>query len=48
MADSLEKLRTAGLQLASGELGLVRDRNGRSWSADTVNDLFDALESALC
>ncbi len=48
MADSLARLRTAGLQLASGELGLVRDGNGRSWSADTVNALFDALESALC
>jgi len=45
--ESLEKLRTAGLQLASGELGLVRDGNGHSWSADTVNELFDALESAL-
>ena len=47
MADSLAKLRAAGLQLASGELGLVRDRNGRTWSADTVNALFDALEAAL-
>ena len=47
MAASLEKLRSAGLQLSSGELGLVRDRNGRRWDADTVNALFDALESAL-
>ena len=47
MAESLEKLRSAGLQLASGELGLVRDRSGRTWSAETVNTFFDALESVL-
>lgn len=44
----LDRLRTAGLQLVSGSLGLVRDRSGGSrWSEDTVNDLFDAIRAGL-
>ena len=44
----LERLRTAGLQLASGSLGLVRDRDGGvRWTEERVNDLFDAIRAGL-
>ena len=43
----LAKLRTAGQQLVSGELGLVRDYTPGTWSGQDVDSLFDAIQAGL-
>ena len=44
---SLHRLRTAGEQLVSGELGLVRDYRLNGMDAAAVRELFDAIEEGL-
>ena len=50
LAGAIARLRTAAEALASGQdLGLVRDPAHRrgGWTADTVSELFDALERGI-
>lgn len=48
MVAKLERLRAAGLQTVSGQLGLVRDRSAwEDWDEDTVNGFFDAVRAGL-
>lgn len=48
LVSKLERLRTAGLQTVSGQLGLVRDRSAwEDWDEDTVNGFFDAVRAGL-
>ena len=44
---SLARLRAAGDQLVSGQLGLVRDYAPGTWTEETVNTLFDAILEGL-